>query len=325
VTLRTTGPQQADPESSPEGSEPPRWVCGFVNNMPDAAFEATERQFLGLLEAGSGCDVVEVRRYTMPGVPRGEETAARIAAEYLPYETIQATPLDLLVVTGANPLARCLQDEPFWEDLAALLSWGTVHARSMLLSCLSAHAALEEIDGLERTTLDSKCTGVFAQRPPSHPLVEGLDSPLVLPHSRLNAIETERVQAAGYEVVLECQAGGWSVATKDVSEEGCRIILVQGHPEYDPSSLLREYHRDARRYVLGERDDVPCLPLDCVAPDDWEKLQRLHERIAGGEREPALIETFPFAELGARAEWPWRDAATRLYTNWMAGVSRRPE
>ena len=38
-----------------------RLSCAFVNNMPDGAFDATERQFLDLLGAGSGTDVVEVR------------------------------------------------------------------------------------------------------------------------------------------------------------------------------------------------------------------------------------------------------------------------
>ena len=45
--------------------------CAFVNNMPDGAFEATERQFLDLLDAGSGCETIEVSRHTMAGVPRG--------------------------------------------------------------------------------------------------------------------------------------------------------------------------------------------------------------------------------------------------------------
>jgi hypothetical protein len=43
----------------------------LVNNMPDGAFDATERQYLGLLEEGSGSRRLEVRRYTMSGVPRG--------------------------------------------------------------------------------------------------------------------------------------------------------------------------------------------------------------------------------------------------------------
>jgi homoserine O-succinyltransferase len=294
--------------------------------MPDAAFDATERQFLGLLEAGSGQDLVEVRRYTMDGIPRNEETAQRIAADYLPYDTIRTTPLDLLVVTGSNPIEARIQDEPYWGDLEELLLWGRTNTRSMLLSCFSAHAALEIFDQLERTALDAKCTGVFPQRSLSHPLSEGLDPKAVVPHSRQNTVETDRIEAAGYRVALECEAGGWTVATKEIGDgQGCRIVLVQGHPEYDPTSLLREYHRDARRYVFRERDAIPRLPLDCVAPDDWERLLTLHERIVGGEREPALFESFPFGELGERAQWPWRDAAVRLYANWMAGVSSRQE
>ena len=39
----------------PDGAEGPApWRCALVNNMPDAAFGATERQFVGLLDAGSG-------------------------------------------------------------------------------------------------------------------------------------------------------------------------------------------------------------------------------------------------------------------------------
>ncbi len=320
MTVRLARAEAADPESPPGGPRPARLVCAFVNNMPDGAFDATERQFLGLLDAGSGCDVVEVSRYTMAGVPRGERTSARIADGYLPFETIRETSPDLLIVTGSNPLARRIEDEPYWDDLADLLSWGREHVPSMLLSCLSAHAALVVFDGIERTTLDAKCTGVFPQRTHSHALADGLGPRVVLPHSRLNTVELHRVLAAGYQVALESDGGGWSVITKAI--DGCRVVLVQGHPEYDPSSLLREYHRDARRYVLGERDDVPRLPLHCVAPYDWEQLLSLHERIAGGDRDPTLVESFPFEEMGARAEWPWRTAAIRLYMNWIAEVSK---
>ena len=42
-----------------------RWTCALVNNMPDAAFCATERQFVGLLDAGSGSETVVVTRYAM--------------------------------------------------------------------------------------------------------------------------------------------------------------------------------------------------------------------------------------------------------------------
>ena len=46
---------------------PAQWTCALVNNMPDAAFGATERQFVGLLDAASGCETVVLTRYTMAG------------------------------------------------------------------------------------------------------------------------------------------------------------------------------------------------------------------------------------------------------------------
>ena len=57
-----------DPGAARNGAEGPvGWTCALVNNMPDAAFGATERQFVGLLDAGSGCETVVLTRYTMAG------------------------------------------------------------------------------------------------------------------------------------------------------------------------------------------------------------------------------------------------------------------
>jgi homoserine O-succinyltransferase len=290
--------------------------------MPDGAFDATERQFLGLLEAGSGCETIEVSRHTMDGVPRSEKVRARIAAEYRPVEDITTHPPDLLVVTGSNPLEPRIEDEPYWSDLSGLLQWGSEHVPALLLSCLSAHAALATFDGIDRTTLPAKCTGVFPQQAdPDHPLAGGLASPIVLPHSRLNAVAPETVTAAGWSVALQSKEVGWSVITKKVSRS--LVVLVQGHPEYDPSSLVREYHRDVRRYADHERDELPCLPLDCVSGPDWSRLQELHHRVVGGQRDPDLVASFPFDEVGARAPWPWRDVALGLYANLLATIPQR--
>jgi homoserine O-succinyltransferase len=111
---------------------------------------------------------------------------------------------------------------------------------------------------------------------------------------------------------------GWSMVSKEIGR--CNVVLVQGHPEYEPSSLLNEYRRDVRRYVHRERDAMPCLPLHCAGPKDWEGLQQLQQRLEDGERDPALVEEFPFDEAAARAPWPWRDVATTVYANWLAGV-----
>jgi homoserine O-succinyltransferase/O-acetyltransferase len=309
-----------------ETAGPVRWRCALVNNMPDAAFNATERQFAGLLDAGSGCETVALTRHSMVGVPRGERIQARIAADYRPLDDIMSDPPDLLVVTGSNPIESRIEDEPYWSDLHGLLKWGSENVPAMVLSCLSAHAALAVFDGLERTTLPVKCTGVFAQHAdPTHPLTAGMPEmgTVVLPHSRLNTVPADAIAAAGYAVALQSGEVGWSVVTKTVGQS--EVVLVQAHPEYDPSSLVREYHRDVRRYAGHESDVPPCLPRDCVAGSDWEELRLLHKRVVGGERDPALVAAFPFDEIGARAPWSWRGAALRLYANLLGTIPKRSD
>jgi homoserine O-succinyltransferase len=325
MTLRLARTGKAD-SGAPQGSDagPAGWACAFVNNMPDGAFVATEHQFLELLDEAAGSEAIDVRRFAMSGVPRGERTSTRIAEQYSPLEELWGDPPDLLIVTGSEPLAPAIEDEPYWDDLARLLSWASARVSSMLLSCLSAHAALLVFDGLSRTRLPAKCTGVFPQdTDPGHPLAAGLVSPIVLPHSRLNAVPTEAVRAAGYAVALQAEVTGWGVISKAVDRSN--VVLVQGHPEYGPSSLLAEYYRDAKRYVYRERDDVPRLPIDCAAGDDWAQLQHMQQRFVEGDRDPALVDSFSLHEAGARANWPWRAAATRLYTNWLAGVPKRSD
>ena len=160
----------------------------------------------------------------------------------------------------------------------------------MVLSCLSAHAALAVFDGVERTTLPAKCTGVFAQEAdPTHPLVAGLYGPVVLPHSRLNTVPVEAVVDAGYAVALQSDEVGWSVVTKTVGRS--EVVLVQAHPEYDPSSLVREYARDVRRYAGHEHDELPCLPLG------------LRDRPGLGQAPPAA-RAGGAAASGTRPWWP---------------------
>jgi homoserine O-succinyltransferase len=190
----------------------------------------------------------------------------------------------------------------------------------MLLSCLSAHAALTIFDEIPRIRLPAKCTGVFEQSVDvSHPLGAGIDEEVLLPHSRWNSVPQEALTGAGYDIVIQSEATGWSVASRE-EEQGCRLVLVQGHPEYDPSSLLREYRRDAGRYVRHEREDLPFLPYHCVSPDDWGSLELMHNLITHGDRDPQLIERYPFEEVGDRAPWPWRSMAELFYSNWLTSV-----
>jgi homoserine O-succinyltransferase len=288
--------------------------------MPDTAFDQTERQFLDLLDVGTGDDIVDVQRYALAGVPRGERTAARIRKEYAPVEDIRRDVPDLLIMTGSNPIEEMMEDEPYWDEMVEMLTWAKENVRSMMLSCLSAHAALSTFDGVERERLEEKRTGVFAQHVEStHPLTRGIGEEILLPHSRKNAVSTDALEDAGYQVLIQSDEVGWSMAIKDFG--GANVLLFQGHPEYEPSSLLREYRRDAGRYVRGERSDLPILPFHCVGLQDWGRLEAMHEMIIGGRRDPAIIDAYPFDEVCDRAPWLWRSTAEQLYANWLSETS----
>jgi homoserine O-succinyltransferase/O-acetyltransferase len=308
----------------PQGANLADFSCAFVNNMPDGAFDATERQFLDLLDTAAGPDVIEVRRYAFSGVPRGERVATRLEQDYEPVETLLQEAPDVLIVTGSNPVEERIEDEPYWVDLAQLITWGSEHVASMLLSCLSAHAALGIFDGIERVRLATKCTGVFPQDVDvSHPLTVGMKPRITLPHSRTSTVPEEHLLEAGYHIAVRSDEVGWAVASRRVDQ--AQVLLVQGHPEYDPSSLLREYRRDVWRYAQHERDDEPILPYHCVAPEDWPALEEMHRAIIGGRRDPDLVAAYPFDEVGQRATWPWHAAAEQLYTNWVNGFTKRSD
>jgi len=289
--------------------------------MPDAAFVSTESHFVGLLEAASGPDVIEVRRHTMDGVVRGADAAARIRAHYTPLADLFADPPDVLIVTGSNPIQAHIEDEPYWIDMVDLITFAAGRIPLVLLSCLSAHAALVALDGLKRDALIDKCTGVFAQEAdPLHYLCDRLVPPLVLPHSRRHGVPSAEVRDAGYRIALGSRTEGWSVATKRIG--ATELVLVQGHPEYGPDSLLREYHRDVRRYVNHEREECPPFPNGCVSVADADALSALQARVVEGARDQAVVEAFDFAGAMGRAPWTWRPMAITMYENWLAGPAK---
>ncbi len=292
----------------------------LVNNMPDGAFLRTETQLLGLLEAGSGPLTVRVRRFSLPVVARSPSLKAHMASEYFALPDLWSTAADAVLVSGSEPRAEHLRDEPYWDDLERLLTWACDRSASALLSCLAAHAALLIFDGVDRRPLPGKCSGVFAQTIQPHLLTEGVQAGVAVPHSRLNEVSIDAVRDRGYSIPLEGPTG-WTIAAKE--HHGCLLALVQGHPEYDSTSLLREYRRDARRYVERSQGQPPVLPQGCVAASDAAALERFHQRVAGGERTGEILDSFPFDEAYTRVPWPWRQAATAIYANWLTEVHRR--
>jgi homoserine O-succinyltransferase len=294
----------------------------FVNNMPDSALEATESQFVQLIGAASAEVPVRLLRFTLPTIERGESAARHIRDRYLPLDALWESKAAALIITGCEPRSADLTREPYWDQLAGVLEWARDRATSTIASCLAAHAALLLFDGAQRRRLPDKCCGVYQQAVRrTDPLAAGLPDHVVMPHSRLNEVPMDVLTASGYRPLISSDEIGWSVALKDLG--GHLLVLMQGHPEYGAHSLLLEYRRDIRRYLLGERATYPAIPVGCFSPSAEAMLGALRDQATKGERDPRLIERFPTEDLRAHLTSPWWPDAVRLYANWLVKVRRR--
>ena len=92
-------------------------TIGLVNNMPDAALQATERQFKGLLRASGVSSIVDLRYFSLPSLRRSPAAQSRIERFYTRFAELRRLHLDGLIVTGAEPNARSLTEEPYWPEL----------------------------------------------------------------------------------------------------------------------------------------------------------------------------------------------------------------
>ena len=136
-------------------------TIGLINNMPDAALQATERQFMRLLRQAAGDIRIDFHCFSLPSVQRSQTAKWRVDRQYTDIADLDRLQIDGLIVTGAEPIAATLPEEPFWPELADIIDWAETNTRSTIWSCLAAHAAVLHLDGIERQRLDAKCSGIY--------------------------------------------------------------------------------------------------------------------------------------------------------------------
>lgn len=298
-------------------------ALAIVNNMPDSAFRDTERQFVALLDRVAGSVVLRVGLYTFPGLPRAEETQRYIDARYRTLGQLFAQDVDAAIVTGTEPLAETLPEEPYWHALETVIGWAEELTVSTVLSCLTAHAALLLFDGIERSPLGQKCSGVFAHDIlVSHPLLEGMTGQVHVPHSRLNDVPAGKLPLT-YSSVLGSPELSWTVLTRE--RRDCLFVLVQGHPEYSTSSLLREYKRDLLRHLRGVRAQAPSIPLHYLDAKGEQLLGRFAAQAAALPSPGMAMEAFPFDQARKCVVNSWRPDGEQLYANWLQEILRRKQ
>jgi homoserine O-succinyltransferase len=305
---------------SPIDFRPPDPNCvdiGLINNMPDSALEATERQFLALLDAAAEGIVVRLSLYSLPDVPRTDTGRRYLSRCYAGIEELWNRQLDGLIVTGTEPQAANLMHEPYWGSLTRVLEWADHSTHSTVWSCLAAHAAVLHFDGIGRQALPDKRFGLFEYaRVADHDLTAGVPFRMQMPHSRWNDVSEDALTSCGYRVLTQSEDASVDMFAR---KRNSLFVFFQGHPEYEAQSLLLEYRRDIGRFLRRERKTYPPIPRSYFDDDTVELLTSLRTRALSDRRE-GLLADFPTALLAGKVSNTWRPAAARIYRNWLSYI-----
>ena len=101
----------------------------------------------------------------------------------------------------------------------------------------------------------------------------------------------ERALAScGYQILTRSAAAGVDTFAK---QDGSLFLFFQGHPEYDADTLLREYRRDVARFLGGEREHYPAVPLGYFSDEATALAGDFRARALADRRCSDLMADFP--------------------------------
>ena len=294
---------------------------GLINNMPDSALIPTERQLFDLLDAAAGKLVVRLHFYTLETTPRSEWGQDYVRRYYRSTDDLLNGSLDAIIVTGAEPKAARLTEEPYWTTFARVVDWASENTVSSVYSCLAVHGAVLHLDGVERHALSAKCIGVFSQtKAKDHPLIQGLPPFFKTPHARWNGVPEAALASCGYSVLARSVEAGVDCFVK--RQNRSLFVHFQGHPEYDVQSLLGEFRRDMGRFLRGESEVCPTIPKGYFN-SEAEQILTTFRRGAITNRSPEFFAGFPTDRLAKDVRNVWQSSARRIYRNWLLYLEAR--
>ena len=188
-------------------------------------------------------------------------------------------------ITGTEPRQANLRDEPYWGALTEVFSWAEENTSTAVLSCLAAHASVLHSDGIGRHRLLDKRFGVFDSTKQSnhHQLTNDLANRIRFPHSRWNEVRAEELTFCGYSVLTQSLEAGVDLFVK--RKKKSLFVHFQGHPEYSERTLLKEYRRDIKRFLAGERETYPSMPAGYFDAAATQCLNDFHELAVSGRPE----------------------------------------
>ena len=291
----------------------PRLNIGLLNLMPDAVLAATERQWMRLCSSFEDA-VLYVYPFTFNPGERSESAQAHIARYYDTLATIERRRLDLLIVTGANPKTSDITSETFWQPMIDTITWARQQGCPVVCSCLATHAVAKAFFGIDRIRLPRKCWGVYPHSllDPHHPLVQNVDAGWHGPHSHVYGVTRQQLDDVGIRVLIDSVDAGVYVA---VSQNALEFVFLQGHPEYDANSLLKEFKREVQRFVDDGIPEFPHLPENCFGDDAIEIIAQFRDALIVAKSKGNPLPDFPEQRLEANLRNLWRTTGHQIFDN----------
>ena len=292
---------------------------GILNMMPDAALEATERQFLRLVGSCNRIAQFHTHLFSFPEIPRDEKSSKHIATYYKDFESLKREGLDAIILSGANPAQSKIEDEPFWEPLMEVIEWASENVCSVMCSCLATHAVVQKLWGIHRYKLADKRWGVYSNRitGETHPLIVNINTRFDAPHSHVYEVNAGQLREKDLIVLAVSKQADLHLA---VSPDGFRFLFFQGHPEYDAVSLLKEYKREVVRYIEGIRASYPPYPEHYFSEEAREILERYKQKVERARGDYHDLPPFPDQEVGELVDNTWSDTGKAIVNNWLGLV-----
>jgi homoserine O-succinyltransferase len=137
-----------------------------------------------------------------------------------------------------------------------------------------------------------------------------------VPHSRCNDLPASALAAAGYQLLTRADAVGTDTFMAREARFHSLFLFLQGHPEYEAGTLLREYRRDIGRFLRGERQYYPAAPEGYFDQAATLMVDAFRSR-AMRDRRDSLIRDFPMEVIEAGLAQTWRQSAVGIYRNWL--------
>ena len=174
------------------------------------------------------------------------------------------------------------EEVDYWDEVVEIMEWSKTHVTSTLHICWAAQAGLYYHYGIKKHILNKKISGVYEHHPLHNklPIIRGFDDKFYVPHSRNTGVDGEAIRKnKELTIVAESDETGPYIILNSTGSQ----VFVTGHPEYDPDTLDKEYHRDLAKGG------------DCVMPKNYYKNDDVNDEI--------LVK--------------WRSHAYLLFSNWL--------